>query len=44
MYRIADKLAHLHLERAGDRAPEPDFLVVCIFSLIGLLVSFHILL
>ena len=36
---MADKLVHRCTHQVGDHAVEPDFLLVCLFSAIGLVLS-----
>jgi len=41
MRRLADRLLHTRVDPAGEESLEVDFLSVCTFSAIGLLLSFR---
>jgi hypothetical protein len=44
MRRLADKFIHVYADHAGDDSLASDFLVVCLFSAIGLVLSVRALL
>jgi hypothetical protein len=41
MRRLADRLAHMYADHVGEDSLEPDFLAICLFSSIGLVLSFR---